>query len=173
MKVALAVLFLSVSAVAQATAGVADACGPKDVVFDVKQDSSQHALAQPEAGKALVYFIQEGTAVCGSKGHECVAEIGLDGAWVGAFQHNSYFSVSVGPGEHHACVALQGKSALGDRKGLSHFIAEAGKVYYLGMRALEVENFLTLNVDPMDSDEGKYLIAISPLSVSQVRPPKK
>jgi hypothetical protein len=153
VKLAVAFLLLSAPVLAQDQVAIASAaCGPANVIFEVRTDNPQHAVAQPPPEKALVYFVQEGTAACGAGGNDCIAKIGLDGAWVGAFQHNSYFAVVVAPGEHHACVALQGKSALGDRKGLSHFIAEPGRVYYLGMRALEVD-----------------LIAASPLSVFQPR----
>jgi hypothetical protein len=51
---------------------------------------SQHALAEPEPGKALVHFIQDD----GPEGNHqhATLRIGLDGAWVGAYKHNSYFS---------------------------------------------------------------------------------
>jgi len=106
---------------------------------------------------------------------------GLDGTWVGAFlrtvtftdnsPYNSYFHISVEPGDHHVCMNAQvGKGAI---IALMHFTAEAGKVYYIGIQGVVSESSRFLNVGPMDSDEGKYLIATSPLSVSQVRPPKK
>ena len=34
-------------------------CGPTKTKFDVKTDKNQHAVAQPESGKALVYVIVE------------------------------------------------------------------------------------------------------------------
>ena len=39
-------------------AGATTACGAQDVVFDVQEDASPHPVV-PEAGKALVYVIQE------------------------------------------------------------------------------------------------------------------
>jgi hypothetical protein len=169
MKIALTVLFLGASAFAQSQpAAVTDACGPKDVTFDVKQDNSQHALVQPEVGKARVYIIQQNNAICFLVG--CITKIGMDGAWVGAFKANSWFSVSVDPGEHHACVTVQGISGLGDQKVYTHFIAEAGKVYYLGTRAMQTGGYIGLDFGTIDSDEAKYLIATFPRSVSQ---PKK
>src|ERR1017187_3407487 len=164
MKVALAVLFLSVSAVAQTKAtGAADACGPRDVVFDVKTDNSQHTLAQPEAGKALVYIIDKSGLACTSGGW-CVMRAGLDGTWVGAYKgsaygppYNSYVAVPIEPGEHHVCV--DGQSGAGDMIALAHFTAEAGKVYYLGIEGVYSRPSRFLNIGPLDSDEGKYLIA--------------
>jgi hypothetical protein len=48
-----------------------------------------------------------------------------------------------------------------------HFTAEAGNVYYFRERI--AAQFLLL-IDPMDSDEARYLIDRYPLSMSQ---PKK
>ncbi len=183
MRVALAVLLLSASAFAQTKpAAVPDACGPKNVFFDVKQDNSQHALVQPEAGKALVYIVDKSGLSCGPDGW-CVMRTGMDGAWVGAFKsavsavrsrsstYNSYFYISVEPGEHHVCVDAQ--SGLGNMIALMHFTAEAGKVYYFGIHGVYSGYSRFLNIDPLDSDEGKYMIATSPLSVSKPKPPKK
>jgi hypothetical protein len=170
MKLALVVILLTTPAFAQnQPPAVASACGPKDVIFDVKQDGSQHTLALPEAGMALVYIIQERGIQCGPG--QCITKVGLDGAWVGAFKNNSYFSASVEPGEHHMCANAQTSGGLGELKGLVHFTAEAGKVYYLRMYADRLDNYpAILDIGPIDSDEAKYLIVTSPLSVSQ---PKK
>jgi Protein of unknown function (DUF2846) len=122
-------------------------------------------MAQPEPGKALIYFVQETGA--GNCLGACVTRIGLDGAWVGAFRHNSYFSVSVDPGEHHACVSLQSVTALGKLEAFAHVTAEAGKVYYLGTQAFVKTSTTRLEMNPVDSDQARHLIASFPLSVSQ------
>jgi hypothetical protein len=60
MRIIGLVMLLAISAVAEVPPAVAPfACGSGNVTFNVKLDESQHALAQPEAGKALVYFVQE------------------------------------------------------------------------------------------------------------------
>ena len=60
MKSALVVLFFAASALAQTPSGPAtSACGPKSDNFRCELDKSQHTLAQPDAGRALIYFIQE------------------------------------------------------------------------------------------------------------------
>jgi hypothetical protein len=168
MRVTLIALLFAGSAFAQDQSAVAGAaCGPQGVSFNVKHDDSPHTLAQPEPGKALIYFIQEtGAANCLGT---CVTKIGLDGAWVGAFKHNSYFSVTVDPGEHHACMNLQSSTPLGKLVAFVHVTAEAGKVYYLATQAVVKGNTTRLEIDPIDSDQAKYLIASSPLSVSQPR----
>ncbi len=166
MKIALVVLLFAASAFGQDSSAVATAaCGPKDASFIVNLDKSQHSLVQPEPGKARVYFIQE-------KGVDhfiLLTKIGLDGAWVGADKNSSYFSVSVEPGEHHACASVQ--SHLGHPVGLVHFRAEAGKVYYFNARVIyDIDAAAYLFLGAVDSDQAKYQIASFPLSIST---PKK
>ncbi|MGC2448453.1 MAG: DUF2846 domain-containing protein [Candidatus Sulfotelmatobacter sp.] len=163
MRSVLAPVLLAVSAFAQEQPGaVAAACGPKEP-YEVKLDQSQHALARPETGKARVYFIQDiGVVNCLGA---CGTKIGLDGAWVGANKQNSYFSVSVEPGEHHVCANLSPHFSP-STVAVAHFTAEAGKVYYFRTRPFWAKDQL-LNIDPVDSDEAKYLIESYPLSVSQ------
>ncbi len=93
----------------------------------------------------------------------------IDGAWVGANHGNSYFSVSVEPGEHHVCVTLQ-SSLVAQRVELAHFTAEADKVYYYRTRLIMSRSVELLELNSIDSDQGKYLIASFPLSLSS---PKK
>ncbi|MFZ1919138.1 MAG: hypothetical protein WAU58_16305 [Terriglobales bacterium] len=145
------------------------ACGPEKVSFKVTRDDSQHSLAQPDPGKARVYFIHDaGTG--GTLGYPTV-KVAMDGAWVGANHGESYFSVSAEPGEHHVCVTLQ-SSLVGQRVGLVHFTAEADKIYYYRTQLLVTGrgSIELLELDPIDSDQGKYLIGSFPLSVSS---PKK
>jgi len=57
---------------------------------------------------------------------------GLDGAWAGANNNNSYFAAMVDPGVHHLCVSWQ--SALPMLKksiDVASFTAEPGKVVLL------------------------------------------
>jgi hypothetical protein len=169
MKIALVtLLFAASSAFAQvASAAPTAACGPENVGFKVKLDESQHALAQPDPGKARVYFFGDaGTSM--TLGYPTV-KIAMDGAWVGANHGNSYFSVPVEPGEHHVCVTLQ-SSLVAQRVELAHFTAEAEKVYYYRTRLVMSRSMELLELDAIDSDQGKYLIATFPLSVSN---PKK
>jgi hypothetical protein len=92
MKTVFAVLILAASALAQGSSvRPMSACGTKDVTFGVKLDATRHAPAQPESGKAIVYFIQD-DGPWGEHQHY-VLKIALDGAWVGAYKNNSYFTV--------------------------------------------------------------------------------
>jgi hypothetical protein len=163
MKIALIALFFAASAFTQAqVAPIASACGPDNVSFKVKLDKKDYPLAQPSAGKALVYFIHD-SGGAPSLGYP-TTKIGVDGAWVGANRSDSYFSVSVEPGEHHVCADLQ-TSLYGDRTEYAHFRAEAGKVYYYRTRLITSRSVELLELDPLDGDQGKYLISIYPLSL--------
>ena len=105
MKIAILALFVTASVFAQAQVGrIASACGPYDVSFKVKPDEKDHSPAQA-TGKALVYFIHDsGTSAVIAYP---TTKMGVDGAWAGANHSNSYFYVSVEPGEHHVCADLQ------------------------------------------------------------------
>jgi hypothetical protein len=166
MRILLVLMVAAVSTFAQEQPAVMTAaCGPKES-FEVKLDQSQHTLAQADPGKARIYFVQDTGAVncLGS----CGAKIGLDGAWAGANKGNSYFSVSVEPGEHHLCARM-GPQLSPHTVALAHFTAEAGKVYYFRVRPFAAKDQL-LNIEPIDSDEAKFLIASYPLSESHSKP---
>jgi hypothetical protein len=168
MRTALIFFLLALPALAQekaATTPPPTACGPDNVKFDVKLDKSQHTLALPEPGKAMVYFIQDKGPESFGIGAAVETVIGLDGSWVGANRNNSYLSVSVAPGEHHVCSTMQ--SIIGHPfRELVHFTAAAGEVYYFRGRVILTRAGLSFFLDPVDSDEAKYLIASFPLSVS-------
>jgi hypothetical protein len=167
MKVALIALLFAAPAFAQAApAGSTAACGPENVTFGVKLDESQHTLARPDPGRARVHFFQD-AGTSHTFGYPTV-KIAMDGAWVGANHGNSFFSVSVEPGEHHVCVTLQ-SSQFAQRVELAHFTAEAEKVYYYRTRLVLSRSVELLELDPMDSDQGRYLVATFPLSVSSLK----
>jgi hypothetical protein len=99
--------------------------------------------------------------------HGCAkTRIGLDGAWVGAVQHNSYFSVSVEPGEHPVCASPQSHfvPATSEKYAsvllvLAHFTTEAGQVYYFRTRSFQTGNQEFFDMEQIDGDQAKYLIA--------------
>jgi hypothetical protein len=170
MRIIVLVMLFAASAFAQKDSVVVAACGPKSETFDVKRDETQHTIAQPEPGKARVYFVQDvGEVKC--LGGCWTTKMGLDGAWVGANQHNSYFSVSVEAGEHHVCANLQSRvGRIGRMVAFKHFTAEAGQVYYFRTRVIGSTSQELFDLDPLDSDQGKYLIASYPFSVSHLKP---
>ncbi|MGA2808346.1 MAG: DUF2846 domain-containing protein [Terracidiphilus sp.] len=168
MKVALVALLFAASAWTQNTpASPTAACGPGNVDFKVKLESTASLPSQPPPGKALVYFIHDaGTSAVLAYP---TTKVGMDGAWLGANHSNSYFFVSVEPGEHHVCASLQ-SSLVEGRAEFAHFQAEAGKVYYYRTRLVMSREVELLELEPIDSDQGRYLISAYPLSIST---PKK
>jgi len=164
MKTTLLILLLSSPALAQSP--VTAACGPEKVTFAAQEATTPLAPALPDAGKALVYFIQDEGQL--SEDRHYTLKIGLDGAWVGAYRDNAVFAVSVEPGEHHLCANVQSHFEPGQNLAFAHFTAEPGKVYYLRTRLSPYGGHL--EIDQPDSDQAKYLISIYPASVSK---PKK
>lgn len=162
MKTLAAVLLFGVYGFAQpssAPGALHEACGPLKINFDTST-SNDKPPAQPEPGKARVYVAEDFPYAIGSP----TFKIGLDGAWVGATHGISYLVFSVDPGEHHLCARWQShRRDLSRMVSFAHLSAEPGKVYYFRVRIYEIEH---LDLDPIDPDEGQYLVASSPQSVS-------
>lgn len=157
-------MLLSASAFTQVTPAVSiAACGPANVSFKVKLDQSHRPLAQPEPGKALVYFLHD--AGTNQVAAYPTVKFAIDGTWAGADHGNSYFSASVNPGEHHVCVTLQ-SSVVAPRLELAHFTAEPEKIYYYRTRLVVSRSVELLELEPIDSDQAAYLISSFPLSTA-------
>ena len=139
----------------------APGCGIDNVKFDVQTDRSQHPLAKPEPGKALVYFLQDDGYFLSRP--RPTTRFGLDGNWVGATQANAYFFVSVDPGEHHVCAGWQSFVGFttGQKSAAAHFTAEAGNAYFFLVKDYFVENRgpAGMELSPVDSDEGQLLMS--------------
>jgi hypothetical protein len=146
----------------------APGCGPAKVEFDVKTDNKQHPVTQPGPGKALVYFLQD-DARFESKPRP-TTRFGLDGAWVGATHSNSYFYVSVDPGEHHVCANWQNFVGFGPVRSTAamHFTTRAGGVYYLRARDVFRSDHppAVVELESLDSDEAQLLMSIFSFSTS-------
>lgn len=171
MKLIFTIIVFSCVAFAQ-TKDVSDltkaACGPDDVHFDLKTNTINHSITQPEAGKALVYVVGEDMSegfFC--KGCDIVARVGLDGNWIGAINGDSFLSFSIEPGEHHLCANWQSIfSRRSKYLSLANLNAEAGKVYYFRMRLTTQGqgNPPILDLDAINTDEGRYLVLTSKTS---------
>lgn len=157
-----------------------DSCGDDKIQFDVTTQKKPPAPAPPGAGKAQIILIEVldrnlGCWTCGTP----TSRFGVDGAWVGANQGNSYFVMDLAPGEHHVCTDWQ--SAFGTLKkkiGMADFTAEAGKTYYFVVRMKlkayngsdsggEVDRDLTFA--QVGDDEGKFRMRSSALATSAPR----
>jgi hypothetical protein len=166
MKIILSVILFSCAAMAQNDAAIEKAkfaCGPGQVHFDVEAINYTDSVTQPPSGKALVYVIAEG---------QITARIGLNGTWAGAVEGNSHLSFPVDPGEHHLCASWQSVFIKANKLvALSSFTAEAGKVYYFRVRAtIQAQNApALLDMDPINSDQGSYMVLKSKVSESHVK----
>jgi hypothetical protein len=172
MKSVIALLLFSISAMAQQQSPSAErfspACGPLNINFSTATSNVQPPV-QPDAGKALVFVAEEYFTQPGSIGAPTL-KIGLDGSWVGATHDNSYIFFMVDPGEHHLCLKWQ--SVLQRFSRLSSFArlsAEPGKTYYFRARPFFSQVDLYLDLDAIDPDEGRYLVASSPFSESHAK----
>jgi hypothetical protein len=155
-------------------AAVEAACGPKEVQFETQTAPGQ-PITQPEAGKSLVYVAEFFAKSVGQLSLPTL-RIGVDGKWVGADKGNSYISFSLDPGEHHLCARWQSHfKRLSSEEAFYGFTADPGKIYYFRARINEIggsggaSNF-SLDLEPLNEDQGKYLVASSAWSASQ---PKK
>jgi len=162
------ILLFAAPAFAQDAAGTAAApggCGPDNAKFEVKT-AKQHPLSQPEAGKALVYFIEDDKEF--GSNPKPTTRAGVDGAWVGATHGNSYFSFTVDPGEHHLCASWQTAVVIfqGHPTAAAHLTAEAGGVYFFRVKNKWVRDLgnAGINLVPLDPDEGQLLASKYSLS---------
>jgi hypothetical protein len=147
-------------------------CGDLRVGLAVTLDNSRHTVAQPVPGKALIYFIQD-IGLPALFRPDWTTKAGIDGKWVGANQRNSYFSVPVDPGVHHLCVSYQWRFSPFSRLStveLAHLTAEAGKSYFYRVTIIHSDGGpVSLILNPVDSDEGKYLVETYPRATAHIR----
>jgi len=154
--------------VAQSSHGSAalTSCGPAGASFRIKQTQASPAVS-PETGTALVYFVAEDQG--GFLTPTTLA--GVDGQWVGATHGTSWFYFRVSPGEHHLCALANPDG--NTLKALARFTAVAGGVYYFEAKDLTwsgpYEGWSDLTLQPLNSDEGQYLLSTEEFSLSEKR----
>jgi hypothetical protein len=178
MKTTLALLIFlfGTAAFAQTSPTTATAaapgCGTDDTKFDVATNDAQHPFAKPEPGKALIYFLQDDSDFFSRP--RPTTRFGLDGNWIGATHSNSYFYLSIDPGEHHICAKWQAFVGIGParRSAAAHFIASSRSIYFFRARNHWGEHQGAPGVDlhPVDSDEAQLLM--STFAFSTLRPKK-
>lgn len=146
-------------AAATAVNPTSQGCGPAAESFTVTKGPKAQADLRPEAGKALIYFVQDDRFF--SKHPPPTIKWGLDGAWVGATQHRLYFRMTLEPGEHRLCAEWQVPDKISKSTifGAATLHAKAGETYYY--RAESVHrgplNVATLSLLPVTRDEGALL----------------
>ena len=172
MKFALVMLFVTATSLAQdasTQATTAPGCGEHSAKFSVKTDKSQHPSAQLEKGKAVVYFMEDDDSF--ESNPKPTTRLGVDGSWVGANHGDSYFYVTVEPGEHHLCASWQSFVVIGAKQtsAAAHFTAEPGQAYYFRVRNTWLRDHSQTRVEllPLDNDEGRLLASRYAFSTSQ------
>ena len=180
MKFAFAFILTAASVSAQSSTPAPlpqNVCGPMNVEFQINVGGSHSPSPKVEPGKALVFVIEDQRYL---GANDVTVRVGLDGSWVGATRGNSYLFFTVEPGEHHLCADIRpGILSPGRVVSLFGLTAEAGSVYYFRARttggpsaALAPDHTIFIDLDPLNSDEGNFLVAFSPLSVSNAKPIK-
>jgi len=178
MKLAFAFILITASVFAQNSTPAPvpqSACGPWNEKFQIDFDDSHPPIPQVEPGKALIFVIEDQQYL---GVNDVTVRVGLDGAWVGATVGDSYLFFTVEPGEHHLCVDIRpGILDPGHTISLFGLTAERGKVYHfrartIGGREGPSVHTISIDLDPLNSDEGNFLVASSPLSVSKSKPMK-
>jgi hypothetical protein len=97
---------------------------------------------------------------------------GVDGTWVGANGHRSYFFFPVEPGDHRLCISAQSKiqSVVNSTTAAISFTAEAGKAYYFQTRTPARENSNAgIKLEPVDPAEAQVLISGTAFSTSHLK----
>jgi hypothetical protein len=147
-------------------------CGPAKMEFDVKTDKKQHAVTQPDPGKALVYVVEEEKSDPHSMqiGHLTV-RVGLDGTWVGANHGDSYLSFQVEPADHRVCSDVQSIFASKGLSGAADLTAESGRTYYYRVEVWvgDHDHPPQFWLKPVDESEGLLLISNLALSTWKVK----
>lgn len=175
-KTLLAMLFLAFATATFAqssatTVAAAPGCGTANTKFDVESNSSKHPFAKPDSAKALIYFLQDDKEF--ESRPRPTTRFGLDGTWIGATQSNSYFYISVEPGEHHLCGEWQSFVAFGvaHKSGAARFTAAAGETYFFIVRDRYVEKVVPpgMSLASVDPDEAQLLMSKFAFSTSRPR----
>lgn len=160
MKTVAAIVLLSCCALAQDRTAISRAeagCGPQDAKFELKAEPG-HPVPTPEHGKALIYFVADGNLT---------SIFGVDGKWVGAVSGGRYFFVPIDPGEHHVCAMLPSvHRERGPRVSVHSLKAEPGGTYYFRTRLVGIDTGFFLQLDQLDSDEGRWFVAWHSFSTS-------
>ena len=147
---------------------VAQSCGPRDVMLDVRQtDGAGRPSKQPASGGSLVYVVQDVQEQVPANS-SLITRFGVDGRWVGANQGRSYIRLKLQPGTHHLCVSGQWTKLRSENSiALRRIMVDSGQVYYVRVRLLyPAEGGISLELETVDEDEGRFLVDSSVYSES-------
>lgn len=166
-------LLPATQALAKSKAILPDGCGDDSVQFDAKQEKDNPGLPALAEGKALIVFSE---SMPNEMKVQSTTRFGVDGAWAGATKGDSYFTVTVDPGEHNLCASMQSAPSRMKKTftQMASITAEAGKVYYFEA-AVNVVGNMNVGIASFDfaqlaEKEGKYRIKAWKFATSK---PKK
>jgi Protein of unknown function (DUF2846) len=142
----------------------AGGCGPANVNFNVTSPNDVAPAPTPQAGKALVYVVQQMENNPDLSADEAITRVGVDGNWMGANHGNTYLYFQLAPGSHSVCVdwqsTLMARATLAAAANLN---ADAGDVYYFEVRTHDPTKddagYVKLRL--VDSAEGQLLLGSS------------
>jgi hypothetical protein len=143
-----------------------DGCGNDKAQFEVITTEAAPSTMKPETGKALMVFIE--TSLSGPRTWPAVStRFAIDNIWVGANKNNSYFTVSVTPGDHLICSGRQGYRAK-DWADSTPLFAEGGKVYFFESKVdlyrHESDGDRAFHFKQITGDQGRARVNESKLS---------
>jgi hypothetical protein len=168
-----AAIFPPAQALAKSNAILPDGCGDDTVKFDAKQENDNPGLPALADGKALIVFSEN---MPSEMKVQTTTRFGADGAWVGATKGDSYFTLSVDPGDHNFCASMQSAPSRMKKTftQTATLTAEAGRVYYfeaainvIGGNNASIESF---DFSQLSEKEGKYRVKAWKFATSK---PKK
>ncbi len=173
MKQLIALLFFCfcLAVVHAQRAALPSSCGDEKAIVSVAAHGRGSVPAPPEFGKAKAVFIEradKGTV-------PVITRVALDGTWLGGNQGNSYFELTVAPGEHHVCVDWElPHRYIKEAAAFDVFTAEPGKIYYFLVNVGWIHNpgedpYMTLQLSPANGDEGQYLVLNSKVSTLSIK----
>lgn len=166
----LAFILLTASSAWTARAAVVlpDACGKNEVKFDIRAEKSSPIAASPGEHNAQIVFVETLHKPSNVLVKPTV-RFGVDGAWVGAAKADSYFTVSVVPGEHHLCAASQSHlKSFSKDVGLTALTAQPGKTYFVEFKVNLIPTdqgaSAVTSFSKIDGDEGRFHLKTYPLA---------
>ncbi|WP_348261678.1 hypothetical protein P8935_17980 [Telmatobacter sp. DSM 110680] len=171
MRVKLAVLALAVilvSAIKTEASTLPDSCGSDKIKFEVKTEKDHPAPSLLDPSKAQLILIQTENHMI-TPFHGATVRWGMDGAWIGADNGDSYFVLTAQPGIHHLCANWQSAfKTLNKNVDLTSFTAEAGHVYYFQADVhVESQQSVSFALTQVNEDKGQYLVKTFAQSTSK------
>ena len=129
------------------------ACGTSDIKFSAKTDKKQHPLAEPQAGRAIVYVLRPTMM-----GNKVQTKLAMDGEWLGVNRGKNYFYFIAEPGERNFCSKAENTSVL-------TMTLEPDKTYFLQQKIQMGLMKARTSLVAMTEEEGQEKLADCHLSV--------